>query len=254
MKYRLAGMTLASVILVGCASGSSQPDTQGRSDPLEGFNRAMFSVNYDYLDPYLVRPVAVVWRDYVPRPARNGLMNVFVNLAEPASMVNSFAEGRVYDGFRHFNRFFLNTTLGMGGLIDIAAMANAKLGRQDPLRFGSTLGYYQVPYGPYLVMPGYGSATLRQDGGNTVDYLYPPLGWLTFWMSAGKWALEGIETRAQLLDSDGLLRNSPDPYITVREAYFQYNDFLANGGQPQPEANPNSQAIQDDLQEIDSAD
>ncbi|AOV96361.1 ABC transporter permease [Edwardsiella hoshinae] len=254
MKYRLAGVALASVMLAGCATSASQPDSQGRSDPLEGFNRAMFSVNYDYLDPYVVRPIAVVWRDYLPRPARNGLMNFFVNLSEPASMVNCFAEGRIYDGFRHFNRFFLNTTLGLGGLIDVAAMANpAKLGKQDPQRFGSTLGYYHVPYGPYLVLPGYGSFTLRQEGGDSVDYLYPPLGWLTFWMSAGKWALEGIETRAQLLDSDGLLRNSPDPYITVREAYFQYNDFLANGGQVKPEVNPNAQAIQDDLKDIDAA-
>lgn len=134
----------------------------------------MFSVNYDYLDPYVVRPMAVVWRDYVPRPARNGLMNFFVNLSEPASMVNSFAEGRIYDGFRHFNRFFLNSTLGLGGLIDVAAMANpTKLGKQDPQGFGSTLGYYHVPYGPYLVLPVYGSFTLREDGGDAVDHLYP---------------------------------------------------------------------------------
>ena len=71
-------------------------------------------------------------------------------------------------------------------------------------------------------------------------------------MSVGKWTLEGIETRAQLLDSDGLLRQSSDPYIMVREAYFQRHDFIANGGELKPQENPNAQAIQDDLKDIDS--
>lgn len=65
--------------------------------------------------------------------------------------------------------------------------------------------------------------------------------------------VEGIETRAQLLDSDGLLRNSSDPYLMVRDAYFQRHDFLANGGQLKPEVNSNAQAIQGDLESIDSA-
>ncbi|MNG56815.1 putative phospholipid-binding lipoprotein MlaA precursor [compost metagenome] len=65
--------------------------------------------------------------------------------------------------------------------------------------------------------------------------------------------VEGIETRAQLLDSDGLLHNSSDPYVMVREAYFQRHDFLASGGSLKAEENPNAKAIQGDLDEIDSA-
>ena len=84
------------------------------------------------------------------------------------------------------------------------------------------------------------------------DSLSPVLSWLTWPMYVGKWTLEGIETRAQLLDSDGLLRQSSDPYIMVREAYFQRHDFIANGGELKPQENPNAQAIQDDLKDIDS--
>lgn len=73
-------------------------------------------------------------------------------------------------------------------------------------------------------------------------------------MAAGKWVIEGVETRAQLLDSDGLVRNSSDPYLMIREAYFQRHDFLANGGQLKPEVNSNAQAIQGDLDSIDAAD
>ncbi|MEQ4708051.1 phospholipid-binding lipoprotein MlaA [Providencia huaxiensis] len=250
MKFRMTGVFLAGVLIAGCAS-SIDPETHERSDPLEGFNRAMFNFNYNVLDPYVLRPVAVAWNDYVPMPARNGLTNFFVNLEEPASMLNSFLRGEMTQGFKHFNRFFLNTVFGMGGLIDVATMANPQLAKEEPKRFGNTLGYYDVGYGPYVVLPGYGSATPREQGGDLVDDLYPMLSYLTFWMSAGKWALEGIETRARLLDSDGLLKNSSDPYLMMREAYFQRNDFLSSGGALKATENPNAAAIEDQLDSID---
>lgn len=252
MNYRLTGLVLASVMMVGCASSKNADDPQGRSDPLEGFNRSMFNFNYNVLDPYVLRPVAVAWRDYVPVPARNGLGNFFSNLDEPASMINYFVEGNPYKAMIHFNRFFLNTLLGMGGLIDVASMANAKLAKEEPRAFGSTLGHYGVGYGTYVVVPGYGSFTPREDVGGIVDDLYPPLSWLTWWMSAGKWALEGIETRAQLLDSDSILSNSKDPYAFMRSAYFQHHDFLASDGKLIPQENPNAAAIKDELNDIDA--
>lgn len=251
MGFRLSGVILAAVLMLGCSS-SIETNHQQRSDPLEGFNRAMFNFNYNVLDPYVLRPVAVAWRDYVPMPARNGMSNFFGNLEEPASMVNSFLRGEIKQGFKHFNRFFLNTVFGMGGLIDVAAMANPQhLAKEQPSRFGNTLGYYDVGYGPYVVLPGYGSFTVREEGGDWVDKTYPLLSYLTFWMSAGKWVLEGVETRAQLLDSDGLLKNSSDPYLMMREAYFQRNDFLSRGGELSPETNPNAVAIEGDLDSID---
>ncbi|MBM7344000.1 phospholipid-binding lipoprotein MlaA [Pantoea coffeiphila] len=252
MNYRLTGLVLASVMMVGCASSKNADDPQGRSDPLEGFNRSMFNFNYNVLDPYVLRPVAVAWRDYVPVPARNGLGNFFSNLDEPASMINYFVEGNPYKAMIHFNRFFLNTLLGMGGLIDVASMANPKLAKEEPRAFGSTLGHYGVGYGTYVVVPGYGSFTPREDVGGIVDDLYPPLSWLTWWMSAGKWALEGIETRAQLLDSDSILSNSKDPYAFMRSAYFQHHDFLASDGKLIPQENPNAAAIKDELNDIDA--
>ncbi|HKM97959.1 MAG TPA: phospholipid-binding lipoprotein MlaA [Buttiauxella sp.] len=251
MNFRLTGLALAATVLVGCAS-SADTQPQGRSDPLEGFNRTMYDFNFDVLDPYIVRPVAVVWRDYVPQPARNGLSNFTSNLEEPASMVNNFLQGDPYQGMVHFTRFFLNSMLGMGGFIDVAGMANPKLQRLEPNRFGTTLGHYGVGYGPYVHLPAYGSFTIREDGGEMLDNLYAPLSWLTWWMSVGKWTLEGIETRAQLLDSEGLLKQSSDPYILVREAYFQRHDFMANGGKLTPLENPNAESIQDDLKDIDS--
>lgn len=256
MKIRLrqAGPTflmLFAVLLTGCASHAPH-STDPHPDPLEGFNRAMFKLNYDVLDPYLLRPVAVAWRDYVPMPARNGLNNFFSNLEEPATMVNYLLAAKADKAMIHFTRFFLNSTLGLGGFIDVAGMANPTLRKTDTRRFGNTLGYYHLPYGPYVVLPGYGSATLRDEGGNFADYAYPMLSYLTFWMSAGKWVLQGIETRAQLLDSDALLKNSDDPYEFIRDAYYQRHDFLASDGKLQPRQNPNAAAIEQNLDEIDA--
>lgn len=253
MHFRLTRLVMTVMLLAGCASQQDVSSTGGRSDPLEGFNRTMFSFNYNVLDPYVVRPVAVAWRDYVPPPARSGMSNFLGNLDEPAAMVNSFLRGDPYRGMIHFNRFFLNTILGMGGFIDVAGMANPKLSKEAPPRFGGTLGAWGVGYGPYVELPFYGGATLREDGGNYADTVYPALGWLTFWMSAGKWTLQGIENRSQLLDSDAILRNSNDPYSFIRNAYFQHHDFLANGGRLIPQENPNAAAIEDHLSEIDTA-
>lgn len=250
MNFRLSALALSATLLVGCASSGEQQ--QGRSDPFEGFNRTMYDFNFNVLDPYVVRPIAVAWRDYVPQPARNGIGNFTSNLEEPAIMVNMFLQGDPYQGMVHFTRFFLNTLVGMGGLIDVAGMANQKLQRIEPRRFGSTLGSYGVGYGPYLQLPFYGSFTLREDIGDMADDFYPALSWLTWPMSIGKWAIEGIETRAQLLNSDGLLRQSSDPYIMVREAYFQQHDFIASGGKLSTKENPNAQAIEGDLKDIDS--
>ncbi|WP_216782277.1 phospholipid-binding lipoprotein MlaA [Candidatus Profftia tarda] len=252
MELRLTGVTLASILLVGCISGACKPETQELSDPLESFNRIMFSLNYDYLDPYFLRPLAIAWRHYLPVKARSSIVGFTSNLEEPASMVNSLLKGDIYDGFIHFNRFFLNTLIGIGGFIDVASMANTKLAKQEHHGFGSTLGYYGIPYYLYIVLPGYGSFTLRQNGGNCLDSMYPTLSWLTLWMYLAKWFIEGIETRARLLDSDFLLKNSSDPYIIARDAYFQYNDFVAIGNRLIERNNPNDYAIKNSLKDIDS--
>ncbi|MCR3755824.1 MAG: intermembrane phospholipid transport system - outer membrane lipoprotein MlaA [Sodalis sp. Psp] len=249
MNFFLSGVAFASSLLLGCATYQIK-NNQSWSDPLEGFNRSMFNFNYNVLDPYLFRPAAVAWRNYMPRSARIGLSNFFTNLEEPATMVNYFVRGKPYKAAMHFNRFFLSTLLGMGGIIDVASMANSHLAKEEPQRFGSTLGNYGVSYGPYVQLPGYGNFTPREDVGGLVDDLYPILSYLTWWMSVGKWILEGLETRAQLLDSDGL-HAFQDPYVMMRTAYFQHHDFLANDGMLTLQENLNAPEIQGDLNAID---
>ncbi|CAJ0992129.1 phospholipid-binding lipoprotein MlaA [Pantoea sp. Nvir] len=253
MAYRLTSFILASGIIVGCASNKPNSEALAqRSDLLETFNRVMFIFNYNVLDPYVMRPIAVAWRDYMPMPVRTGLSNFLGNLEEPASAVNSVLVGDPRQAVIHFTRFFLNSLLGLGGFIDVARKVHLDLAREIPHRFGSTLGYYGIGYGPYIELPLYGGFTIRQDGGYYVDTFYPVLIWLTWPLSIIKWTIEGVEMRARLLESDEFLKQHSDPYIFIRNAYFQHYNFLAKRGHLSSEENPNASAIQDYLKNIDS--
>ncbi|MFC0180331.1 MlaA family lipoprotein [Thorsellia kenyensis] len=238
------------VFISGCASHNQE--TGERNDPLEGFNRVMFSFNYEVVDPYVLRPVAVVWKEYVPNPIKDGSNNFIYNLSEPAHMVNNLLQGEVEASAKSFNRFLLNTILGLGGLIDVAGMANDELKRPDPQRFGTTLGSYGVPTGPYVVLPLFGSFTFTQEGGNAADTLYPVLSAVSSgWWLLGTTAVSAVDGRSRLIEQEGLLKSSADPYITVREAYFQRNEFLINRGETSPSSSPDLKAIEADLDSID---
>ncbi|WP_392565701.1 MlaA family lipoprotein [Utexia brackfieldae] len=228
MKKIMLSLLLAITTLSGCATYNSE--TNSYSDPAQGFNRKMFNFNYYVLDPYIVRPAAVFWRDYLPKPVRTGIVNVSSNISEPASMINYLLQGEGKKAAIHFTRFFLNTIFGLGGLIDVAGMADPQLQKNNNRTFGNVLGHYEVGYGPYVVLPFYGQASLREDGGELVDYLYPPLSLLTAELNIANWLFDGLETRAQLLDVEDMLKNSDDPYAFMRNAYFQRQNFLAADG------------------------
>ncbi|MGY3570307.1 MlaA family lipoprotein [Vibrio paucivorans] len=212
------------ISLLGCASAPEEEPQSNINDPLEGFNRAMWTVNYDYLDPYLVRPVSLAYVNYVPSPVRSGIANFLGNLDEPSSMVNNLVMGNGDKALDHFNRFWLNSTLGLLGFIDIASEAG--ITDHNEKAFSDAVGHYGVGNGPYVMVPAYGPWTVR-EATDVVDGLYAPLSYLNFWAGLGKWALEGMETRASLVAQESQLENSPDPYALTREVYLQHQDFKA---------------------------
>ena len=250
MKKKILSLMLVAFVMNGCATYNAE--TNDYSDPMSGFNSTMFDFNYYVLDPYLLRPVAVAWKDYVPSPIRSGISGVSSNLSEPASSVNSLLKGDVPGVGKHLARFMLNTVFGFGGLLDVASMADPQLAKGNKQSFGTVLGHYDLPYGPYVVLPFYGQATLRQDVGNMVDYLYPPLSSLTLEMSVTRYILDGIEARAQAIQYEDLLNNTNDPYNFMRNAYFQRNDFLSSGGKiDEKRQQQREQLLGDSLDDID---
>lgn len=228
---KLKAILLAtSVMGLSACSSSIDPATGQRKDPLEGFNRAMWKVNYEYIDPYVLKPVATGWRDYVPSPIKTGLVNVANNLDEPASFVNRLLEGEGQKAMVHLNRFWINSIFGLGGLIDWASKTPDLKLENGEREFGDTMGKYSVGTGAYVVVPGYGSTTPRQAVGKVVDSSYPVLSLLTTPWAIAKFAVQGVDTRANLLDQDALLQQSSDSYTMFREAYFQNLEFKVNDG------------------------
>lgn len=192
-------------------------------DPLEDFNRVMWDFNYDVLDPYVVRPLSIGYMEWTPWPIRDGLNNFLNNLDEPASGVNNLLMGNADQAVQNFSRFIINSTIGLLGLIDVASAANIPKNNRE---FGDVVGHYGVGDGLYIMVPAYGPTTPRQVT-NLVDTLYIPLSWLTFWQATGKWAFQGLESRYELINQEGMLRNSPDAYELSKSMYFQYRDFKA---------------------------
>ncbi|PCS22027.1 MlaA family lipoprotein [Candidatus Enterovibrio escicola] len=230
-KHILLGMGIF-VGLSGCVHSpnalTNMEITSHPDDLFEGFNRVMWVVNYDYLDPYISRPISLAYVDYIPSFTRTGISNFISNLEEPVSIVNSLIMLQGKDAVTHFNRFWINTVFGIAGLIDIASAANIQ--KLSDRKFGDTMGYYNIGQGSYLVMPLYGSLTIREGVGYMVDKLYPPLSLLTLPPLILKWILKGIETRVALVKQEEILENSLDPYAVSRDAYLQYRTFQARGG------------------------
>lgn len=193
------------------------------SDPFERLNRGTFWFN-DKVYFYLLKPVARGYR-VVPRPARKSVGNFFSNLSSPVRIVNSVLQLKLADAGRETTRLFVNTTIGLGGLID-AADRWGKLPRKDE-DFGQTLGVYHVGQGPYLVLPFLGPSSLRDTGGLAVDTFFDPLTYLGRNWSRIDWAAlkTGLVLNHLSLDDDSyekIKRDSLDPYLFMRAAYAQY--------------------------------
>ncbi|MHA2937722.1 MlaA family lipoprotein [Vibrio sp. RC27] len=221
--YRTVLLILVSIATVGC---SSRPDSQanGAYDPLESANRVVWTLNYDYLDPYIFRPTAIAYVTYTPTPLRYGLSNFFSNLGEPSTIVNNLLMGNGKKALNHFNRFWLNSTFGLLGVFDIAS--HAGLSSEGSKGFDDALGHYGVGDGAYLMVPGAGPYTVR-NAASFIDNTYLPLSYLNIWGAAGKFLIEGLESRAALVSQESLLESSPDPYAFTRDVYLQREAYNA---------------------------
>lgn len=248
MKSQKSILLITTLLMLSGCSSSLKEDG-ARQDPFEGFNRAMWKVNYEYLDPYILEPVAKGWRDYVPSPIKTGLVNFTNHLDEPASFVNRLLEGEGRKAMVHFNRFWFNSVFGLGGLIDFASQTKDLKLDNGRRTFGDTLGSYNVPTGAYLMLPAYGPATPRQDLGGLVDSTYPVLSLLATPWSIAKFTVQGIDKRASLIEQQALLKQSQDPYTTFREAYFQHLEFKVKDGNRNEETT--EQFSEEILQNID---
>lgn len=134
-------------------------------DPWERFNRGVYRFNY-YFDHYVFLPVVKGYEVVTPEVARRGITNFFRNLNEPRNFVNSLLQGRAEGCVSAVVRLALNTTLGLGGLLDPATAAGYPQQNED---FGQTLGVWGLGPGPFLVLPLLGPSDVRDAGGLAAD-------------------------------------------------------------------------------------
>lgn len=228
------------LLLSGCASkntaqaqvDSNQLDDGNQVyDPLEPVNRFSWDIQYDFIDPYLLRPIAVGYRDYVPTFVRSGFLNMANNLDEPSALVNNLLQLKGTNAAISGGRFVINSTLGLLGLIDVAKHLGLEEKHEE---FGEVLGTWGVSTGPYLMLAGPSDA--RDTTGDLVDSAYFPLAALSWPANLLRWSIKSVEGRIQLIDQEQLLDDSSDPYIFVRESYFQRVRYkIYDGNVPQPE-------------------
>lgn len=195
------------------------------SDPLEGLNRAVFVFN-DKLYMYGLKPVAKGYTWVVPLVARKGIKNFFNNLFFPIRFINDLLQGKGEAAGMEFSAFFINTTLGFGGLNNFAQKyVGIQLQEED---FGQTLGSYGIGSGPYLVLPVLGPSSLRGVLGRAGDWFVNPIYYAQPWeLSWGGWGLERVSWSSFYIeDYEAFKKASIDPYTAIRNAYIQNRNAL----------------------------
>lgn len=216
------------------AEDASEPqfDFSDPRDPLEEFNRRMWSFNRNILDPFFVTPAATGW-SYIPRPVRSGLYNMTENLTEPASVVNNLLQGKGKSSVVSVGRFVLNSTVGLLGFFDVATPMGLE---QDKESFGETLAVWGSPDGPYVMLPGAGPTVIIDRGGDFVDDIYSPTNYFNFYVSLARYAIRGLEQRLEIRELEPMLESSLDEYSFVRDVYFSYwQDKVYDGNPPRQE-------------------
>ena len=227
------GLLALSLLLAGCAGArpgdAEQAPVRAESDPLEPLNRGLYAVN-DAFDRVTLKPIARGYKAVVPEFARRGVTNFSRNLFTPRSAVNNFLQGKPGPGFSELGRFIINSTLGIGGLIDVATAQGMPEYDED---FGQTLAVWGLPEGPYVFIPLLGPNTLLDAVSIPVDILSDPL--IHYDNSSVRdkiYGLRLIDLRMRLLTADTLLEDSKDPYLTLRESYLQNRRFQVYDGNP----------------------
>ena len=223
MKAKLRGLLVAGTVSMMLAQTVVAEEVN--VDPWEGFNRAMFSFN-DGLDTYALKPVTQGYKAVMPDMAETGVSNFFDNLSDVGTLINNLLQGKFSSAGQDIARISFNTTFGLGGLIDVATPMGIDKHEED---FGQTFGYWGASSGPYLVLPLFGPATVRDGLGMIPDSLVDPVRYVDD--NGARNALyvtRVIDNRAQLLEAEKLI--SGDKYTFIRDAYLQKRAFsIADG-------------------------
>ncbi len=236
--HRFAAIVLGCLLTAGCASAPDPSDAEAVAeflevnDPAEPTNRAVFEINRA-LDKAILRPVASLYRDVLPAFVKDGVHNALDNLRSPVVFFNDVLQGAPGRAMTTAFRFAVNSTAGLGGLVDVAAKFGIDGHNED---FGQTLAVWGIGEGPYVMLPLFGPSNPRDAVGLIVDFLVDPFNiwagntereFVTFARSG----TQAVDYRSGHLDLlDDLEKSSLDFYAAIRSLYRQRRaDEISNG-------------------------
>ena len=212
--------------LVGCTTTPGQAGSKN-NDPLEPANRELYNFN-ETLDQYIFKPVAETYVGTFPRPVRVGVTNFFDNVSYLNVTLNSFLQGKFMDGFSDVTRIVVNSTIGIGGLFDVATRIGLPRHDEDT---GQTLAVWGVGEGAYLFIPGTGSDTVRDLPNMVSSTLLFPFTYFSAVVLFPLTAVAAVNTRANMLEASSIRDTAAlDPYSFTREAYLLKRQHLINDG------------------------
>jgi phospholipid-binding lipoprotein MlaA len=233
MKVSVPAMSAIALSLVLGACSTPSPESLAQNDPWEKTNRDIFDFDVK-VDHAVARPIAKGYRSVVPEPVRDGIHNALTNLNSPVVLANDVLQG---DGDKAVNtagRIVINSTVGIGGLIDVASKIGIPGHDND---FGITLGKNNIAEGSYLVLPFAGPKPPRDLLGTVVDTAFDPLTYVQFhgrdtWMVV-RFGIGILDSRTSQLDAvETIERSSIDFYATSRNLYRQSRNAKINEGKP----------------------
>ena len=224
-----------------CATVSAPDDR----DPWESFNRSIYSFN-DAFDRAIARPVATAYQAVLPDFIETGISNFFSNLGDVVVIVNDLLQFKFEQAGSDFSRLLMNTTFGLLGFFDVATHMELPKHDED---FGQTLATWGVGDGAYMVLPFLGPSSVRDATGLVVDlsYIDPVIFTKDDEVRWSLIALRAIDKRADLLEATRIMEKSGiDPYVFLRNAYFQVRQNQIYDGNP-PITDDIKSATEEDL-------
>ena len=257
---RLGAVVALGIMLMGCASAANNntdPETRAEqialNDPLEPVNRVIFQVNRG-LDTWFLRPAAIFYRGMLPPQLQTAFSNFLDNLSSPVVLFNDILQGNSDRAGDTLARFVINTTVGIGGIFDMATDMGYPDHSED---FGQTLGVWGVGEGPYIMLPIFGPSNPRDAAGLVADYFADPItNWSINtdrrWVSPTRSGAQNVDWRARNMEEiDDMERTSIDYYATVRSLYRQYRKDQIRNGQPNSMPTISGLPAMDDMEDPD---
>ncbi|MGZ5006270.1 MAG: MlaA family lipoprotein [Methylobacter sp.] len=236
----------ATLALGGCATtgGIEQQTVANKADPYESFNRKMFGFN-DKVDNYVAEPISNAYKWITPQFMQTGVFNFFNNLKNVNVVINDVLQAKFSQSAEDTGRFAINSTVGLGGLFDVAKHVGLEQNEED---FDQTLAVWGVPQGSYLVLPILGPSTARGIPGAVFDTAANPASYvgLPVQLVSMLNSRASAEGALKFIDEAAL-----DPYVFTRESFLQWRNSLATDGKA--EASSDVDNLEDDPLDTDKA-